>query len=71
MAEAADFAFRQALAISPSSPETVFRYVNQLVEEGRTNDALLVAQTASNLAPENGQISALAQQLEQTTTGPR
>jgi hypothetical protein len=51
MTQAADFAFRQAFALCPYSPEAVFRYVGLLVEQNRNKDALLVAQTASNIRP--------------------
>ena len=49
MNDAADFAFRQAWALCPYSPETVFRYVNLLVSEGRTADAVLIAETAAKM----------------------
>ena len=42
----ADFAFRQAFAVCPGSPEVVFRYTNFLVGQKRQADALAVAQTA-------------------------
>src|SRR5208282_4993067 len=40
MNDAADFAFRQAWALCPYSPEAVFRYVNFLLEQKRISDAL-------------------------------
>src|SRR5258707_6629785 len=46
---AADFAFRQAWALCPYSLETVFRYVGLLMSEGRTADALLIAETAAKM----------------------
>lgn len=49
MNEAADFAFRQAWALCPYSLQTVFRQVNLLVSEGRTADALVIAQTAAKM----------------------
>ncbi len=52
MRQAADFAFRQAFALCPNSPEAVFRYVNFLMQEKRVDDALLIAQTAAKLEPE-------------------
>jgi hypothetical protein len=52
MADAADFAFRQAFALDPRNPEAVFGYANHLMEERRLADALLLAETASKLAPE-------------------
>jgi hypothetical protein len=63
MAEAADFAFRQAFALDPRSPEAVFRCVSYCMGEHRPADALLVAETASKLAPENSQLQSLAQNL--------
>jgi thioredoxin-like negative regulator of GroEL len=55
----ADFAFKQAFAFCPYSPEAVFRYVQLLVNMGRVDDALLVAQTAQKLDPYNTQFSYL------------
>ena len=49
MNDAADFAFRQAWALCPYSPESVFRYVNLLLSENRVADALLVAETAGKM----------------------
>ena len=49
MAREADFAFRQAWALCPYSPEAVFRYVNFLSSQNRTADALLIAETAAKL----------------------
>jgi len=63
MAEAADFAARQAFALSPRSPEAAFRCVGYYLGENRQADALLVAETASRLAPENVQLQSLAQSL--------
>jgi len=47
MNDAADFAFRQAWALCPYSPEAVFRYVNLLLSQKRIPDALVVAETAA------------------------
>jgi beta-lactamase regulating signal transducer with metallopeptidase domain len=54
MNDAADFAFRQALALCPYSPEVVYRYVDLLESEKRISDALLVAQTAANVLQASG-----------------
>ena len=65
MNDEADFAFRQAWALCPYSPETVLRYVNLLTSQNRRADALLVAETAAKM-PEmkgNGQLSALVTAL--------
>ncbi len=51
----ADFAFRQALALCPYSPEAVFRYVNLLLSEKRFSDALVVAETAAKMPAMQGQ----------------
>ena len=65
MARAADFAFRQAWALCPTSPEVVFRYINFLVKQKRNSDALLVATTCLKLDPNNAQIKNLVRQLQQ------
>jgi hypothetical protein len=64
MRAAADFAFRQALALCPSSQEAVFRYVNLLTTEKRYDDALLVAQTAANAGANAGSLGKLIRDLE-------
>ncbi len=63
MIEAADFGFRQAFALCPYSPEAVFRYVNLLSSKARSEDALRVAEAASNVDPNNAQLKTLVQQL--------
>jgi hypothetical protein len=45
LTQASDFAFKQAFAVCPHSPETVFRYVNFLLQFSRVEDAILVAKT--------------------------
>jgi len=73
MNEAADFAFRQSLALCPYSPEAVFRYVNFLESEKRGADALLIAETAANMPEMQGdngqQLRDLVSQLERTGGG--
>jgi hypothetical protein len=68
MAREADFAFRQAWALCPYSPEAVFRYINFLLAQNRAADALLVAETAAqmpaNQGKDGGQIRALVEQLK-------
>ena len=54
LTQAADFAFKQAFAICPYSPEVVVGYVNFLTKEGRKLDALLVARAAAKIDPSNG-----------------
>jgi cytochrome c-type biogenesis protein CcmH/NrfG len=55
MIKEADFAFRQAYALCPYSPEALFRYVNLLLspEVQRVDDALLLAKTSQKLDPFN------------------
>jgi beta-lactamase regulating signal transducer with metallopeptidase domain len=68
MAREADFAFRQAWALCPYSPEAVFRYVNFLLEQKRVADALLVAETAAQMPAMQGrdgaQMRTLVEQLK-------
>jgi tetratricopeptide (TPR) repeat protein len=59
----ADFAYKQALAFCPYSPEAVYRYVQLLVNMHRVDDALLVAQTAKKLDPYNVQFPYLINNL--------
>jgi tetratricopeptide (TPR) repeat protein len=59
----ADFAFKQAFAFCPYSPEAVYRYVQLLVNMHRVDDALAVAQTAQKLDPYNGQFAYLINNL--------
>ncbi|HWC59782.1 MAG TPA: hypothetical protein VHC44_08815, partial [Verrucomicrobiae bacterium] len=66
MAKAADFAFKQAFALCPSSPETVFRYVDFLMKEGRKTDALTVAHAAAKIDPKNE----IFHQLEKNLSNP-
>jgi beta-lactamase regulating signal transducer with metallopeptidase domain len=70
MNDAADFAFRQAFALCPYSPEVVFRYVNLLKSRNRGADALLVAETAAKMPSMKGrdgdQVRDLIKQLEQS-----
>jgi beta-lactamase regulating signal transducer with metallopeptidase domain len=64
MAKAGDLAFRQAFALCPDSPETIFRYVNLLLMDKRPDDAMIVAETGLKLDPANDQIKALVAQLK-------
>jgi tetratricopeptide (TPR) repeat protein len=60
----ADFAFKQAFAFCPYSPEVVFRYVNFLVTLGRIDDAITVTQTCLDFDPYNGSVASLVKQLQ-------
>ena len=61
-----DYAFRQAFALCPTSPEAVYRYVNFLMDEKRINDAIRLVRTAWTLAPDNQQFQSLLSQLLDT-----
>jgi thioredoxin-like negative regulator of GroEL len=60
----AEFAFKQALAFCPYSPEAVFRYINVLFSQSRYEDALIIAQTCLKLDPNNAQVEGLVKQLQ-------
>lgn len=60
----ADFAFKQAFAFCPYSPEAVFRYMQVLLQANRLEDAILVVQTAQKLDPNNDQLGTTLRQLE-------
>ena len=68
MNDAADFAFRQAIALCPYSPEAVFRYVNLLISQKRFTDALAIAQSAAATpqmqGPDGSNVRALVAQLK-------
>jgi thioredoxin-like negative regulator of GroEL len=61
-----DFAFKQAFAFCPYSPEAVYRYVNFLLgcSPSRLDDAMIVAKTCQKLDPFNDSIVGLVKQLE-------
>ena len=58
-----DFAFKQAFAFCPYSPEATYRYINFLIQFNRLDDAVLVARTCLNFDPNNGQIGNLVKEL--------
>jgi thioredoxin-like negative regulator of GroEL len=60
----ADFAFRQAFAFCPYSPEAVFRYCQLLLQTRRFDDALLVAETCLKLDPYNAQVRGLVENIK-------
>lgn len=60
----AEFAFKQAYAFCPYSPEALYRYVNILIRNGRVDDARLMAATSKKLDPDNGQIDRLIEELD-------
>jgi tetratricopeptide (TPR) repeat protein len=59
-----DFAFRQAFAFCPYSPEAVFRYAQLLMQLHRWDDAILVAETCMKLDPYNGQVRGLIETVK-------
>lgn len=63
MIKECDFAFRQAFAFCPFSPEAVFRYTNLLISLGRIDDALMIARTFQKLDPNNRSARDLIDQL--------
>jgi hypothetical protein len=64
MTREADFAFRQAYALAPHSPEALYRYVQLLVSNHRFDDALLLARTSSKIEPANAGLKNLVRELE-------
>ena len=69
MIKEADFAFRQAFAFCPYSPEAVFRYCNLLATLNRLDDAILVAQTCSLFDRDNPSVRGLIQNLLELKKG--
>jgi tetratricopeptide (TPR) repeat protein len=59
-----DFAFKQAFAFCPYSPEAVFRYINFLLTQGRFDDAVIVCETCQKLDPFNTQVANTVEQLK-------
>jgi hypothetical protein len=53
MTREADFAFRQALALCPYSPETVEHYVDFLKSQNRDSDAVLLGELANKFPKQN------------------
>ncbi|MBM3821941.1 MAG: DUF2723 domain-containing protein [Verrucomicrobia bacterium] len=63
MMKEADFAFRQALAYCPYSPEAVYRYIDLLASMNRLDDALLIAETCYKFDQDNAAIQNLVMQI--------
>ena len=63
MIREAEFAFKQAFAFCPFSPEAVFRYINLLSSLQRFDDAYLIAKTFKKLDPHNSAADGLLEQL--------
>jgi beta-lactamase regulating signal transducer with metallopeptidase domain len=70
MTREADFAFRQAWALCPHSPEAAYRYVNFLSSQNRAADALLIAETTAKFPSQPGfdagQMQNLVNRLKQS-----
>ena len=64
MNDEADFAFRQALALCPSSEEVIFGCVNLLIAQARTDEALRVVRAAETLHPKNAKLRHLGEELQ-------
>lgn len=60
----ADFAFKQAFAFCPYSPEAIYRYINFLAGLNRIDDAIIAAQTCLDFDPYNDQVAGLVKNLE-------
>lgn len=60
----AEFAFKQAYALCPFSPEALFRFVPLLASDNRLEDAQLLAETCLEFDPENRQVNELAKNLK-------
>ncbi len=64
MTKEADFAFRQAYALCPYSPEALFRYVDLLLGAKRLDEARLLAETSLKFDPKNGAVKDLVERVE-------
>jgi beta-lactamase regulating signal transducer with metallopeptidase domain len=64
MSREAEFAYCQAFALCPYSPEAVFHYVQSLINKGQISDAILVAETAAKM-PMPAQLAGQDEQFRQ------
>jgi tetratricopeptide (TPR) repeat protein len=71
MMKEADFAFKQAFAYCPYSPEAVFRYVNVLLSANRIDDAIRIVQTCLKLDRFNTTVEGLLNELTRMKSNPR
>jgi beta-lactamase regulating signal transducer with metallopeptidase domain len=71
MNRAADFAFRQAYALCPKSPEALYRYVNLLMAGNRLDEAILLAETTLKFEPDNASIKDLVEKLKEFKSRPK
>ncbi len=65
MEREADYAFRQAVAIGPASPDAVARYANRLADNGSLADALRLARLAAAIDPDEEKLRTLVQEINQ------
>ena len=70
MFKEADFAYRQAFAFCPFSPEAISRYAMLLGSGGRLDDAELVVETALRFDPDNIFIRNLLAQIKAARQAP-
>ncbi len=66
----ADFAFKQAFAFCPYSPEALYRYVQVLAGARRFDDAILLAETSVKVDPNNAGLVNLIVELKRLKGGP-
>jgi hypothetical protein len=59
----AEFAYKQAYALSPLSPEAMSRLVNLLLAAGRVSEATALAEVSTKLDPRNAFYTNVAEQL--------
>jgi hypothetical protein len=65
MMREAEFAYKQAFAMCPYSPEVISRFVTLLMAERRLDDAQIIAETCVKLDPYNDYFKALVIGLHQ------
>lgn len=63
--QSADMAFRQAYALCPTLPETIFRYTKFLRDLQRIDEASMFAVTALRLEPDNASLRDLVRNLKE------
>jgi hypothetical protein len=67
----AEQTFRVANETSPGNPETIFRYVNLLMQQDRLQEAASVAANAARVVPENPQFRNLSEVLQKAMASRR
>lgn len=70
MIREADFAFKQAVAFCPYSPEAVFKYIHLLTslsvgDPSRLDDAIGIAEVCSDMDPASENIAGMVRQLKE------